>query len=253
MHPISRVRAVPNPADARERLRRGRPRGTFVRLPDRPGDGDLGAGPRPPRGLREGRAMGDRPRGVPVLRPRGPVRPLPRRADLPGTRPAGRHRAPRQGGDRGVDPRGEPRPAAEGRPLDVPRRLPRVRPREGVPRAEGRGPHGGRPEDRLPPATLHAPREHRRGGSRHPRVLVGHYEFPRLRDATTTNPEIVPHDFTFSRDMIPDAVDLVVFGHIHMRQVVHGKVVYPGAPERIDWGERLDPKGVLALPPPRPG
>ena len=81
------------------------------------------------------------------------------------------------------------------------------------------------------------------------RVLFGHFEFQGVRYATTTNPEIVPHDFTFSRDMIPDAVDLVVFGHIHMRQVVHGKVVYPGAPERIDWGERLDPKGFLALRP----
>src|SRR5438034_9880713 len=47
--------------------------------------------------------------------------------------------------------------------------------------------------------------------------------------------------------MIPDAVDLVVFGHIHMHQTVGGKIVYAGAPERIDWGERLDSKGFLAI------
>src|SRR5213593_3480011 len=61
--------------------------------------------------------------------------------------------------------------------------------------------------------------------------------------------EVVPNDFTFTPDMIPDAVDLVVFGHIHMHQTVGGKIVYAGAPERIDWGERLDPKGFLAIRP----
>src|SRR5256712_5407434 len=49
--------------------------------------------------------------------------------------------------------------------------------------------------------------------------------------------------------MIPNAVDLVVFGHLHMHQTVGGKIVYAGAPERIDWGERLDPKGFLAIRP----
>src|SRR2546422_1050688 len=44
-------------------------------------------------------------------------------------------------------------------------------------------------------------------------------------------------------------VDQVVFGHIHMHQTVGGKIVYAGAPERIDWGERLDPKGFLAIRP----
>lgn len=79
------------------------------------------------------------------------------------------------------------------------------------------------------------------------RILFGHFEFQGVRYASTVPPEIVPNDFTFSQDMIPEAVDLVVFGHIHMRQVVAQKVVYPGAPERIDWGERLDPKGFLTI------
>ena len=81
------------------------------------------------------------------------------------------------------------------------------------------------------------------------RILFGHFEFQGVRYAGTTPPEIVPHDFTFTRDMLPDSIDLAVFGHIHMHQVLFDKVVYAGAPERIDWGERLDPKGFVALRP----
>ena len=81
------------------------------------------------------------------------------------------------------------------------------------------------------------------------RILFGHFEFQGVRYASTTPSEIVPNDFTFTPDMIPDAVDLVVFGHIHMHQQVGRKIVYAGAPERIDWGERLDPKGFLAIRP----
>ena len=81
------------------------------------------------------------------------------------------------------------------------------------------------------------------------RILFGHFEFQGVRYASTTPPEIVPHDFTFTRDMLPDSIDLAVFGHIHMHQVLFDKVVYTGAPERIDWGERLDPKGFVALRP----
>jgi exonuclease SbcD len=83
----------------------------------------------------------------------------------------------------------------------------------------------------------------------HLRILFGHFEFEGVRYASTAPPEIVPNDFTFTPDMVPAAVDLVVFGHIHMHQVVGGKIVYTGAPERIDWGERLDPKGFLSIDP----
>ena len=81
------------------------------------------------------------------------------------------------------------------------------------------------------------------------RILFGHFEFVGARYASTAPPEVVPNDFTFTPDMIPDAVDLVVFGHIHMHQVLGRRIVYTGAPERIDWGERLDPKGFLAIRP----
>jgi exonuclease SbcD len=81
------------------------------------------------------------------------------------------------------------------------------------------------------------------------RILFGHFEFQGARYASTTVPEIVPHDFTFTRDMLPDAIDLVVFGHIHMHQVLFDRIVYTGAPERVDWGERMDPKGFVAVRP----
>ncbi len=81
------------------------------------------------------------------------------------------------------------------------------------------------------------------------RILFGHFEFQGVRYASTAPPEIVPNDFIFTPDMVPDGVDLVVFGHIHMHQAVGRKIVYTGAPERIDWGERLDPKGFLAVLP----
>jgi exonuclease SbcD len=47
--------------------------------------------------------------------------------------------------------------------------------------------------------------------------------------------------------MLPPSVDLAVFGHIHLHQSLFDRVVYTGAPERIDWGERLDPKGFVAV------
>src|SRR2546426_278505 len=81
------------------------------------------------------------------------------------------------------------------------------------------------------------------------RILFGHFEFQGVRYASTAPTEVVPNDFTFTTDMIPDTIDLVVFGHIHMHQTVGGKIVYAGAPERIDWGERLDPKGFLVIRP----
>jgi len=34
-----------------------------------------------------------------------------------------------------------------------------------------------------------------------------------------------------------------------MHQAVGGNIVYTGAPDRIDWGERLDPKGFLTIDP----
>src|SRR2546422_424054 len=43
------------------------------------------------------------------------------------------------------------------------------------------------------------------------RILFGHFEFQGVRYASTAPTEVVPNDFTFTADMIPDAIDLVVF------------------------------------------
>src|SRR5213594_2547300 len=126
--------------DARNRLRGGRPRGDRVRFPDRPGDGDLGAGDGPPPELRPRGAVGDRARIEIVHRPGGPLRPGARRARVPGARAAGRDRAPRRGGNRGVAPRGEPRSTAGGQALHEPRGLSRVPARPRVPEARGSDP-----------------------------------------------------------------------------------------------------------------
>ncbi len=79
------------------------------------------------------------------------------------------------------------------------------------------------------------------------RVLFGHFYVEGARIASTTYLEHIPGEFSFTRDMVPDSVDLAVFGHIHLHQKLGDRIVYTGAPERIDWGERGDPKGFVAL------
>ena len=81
------------------------------------------------------------------------------------------------------------------------------------------------------------------------RVLLGHFYVEGARIASTSYLEHIPGEFSFTRDMVPDSVDLAVFGHIHLHQTLGDKVVYTGAPERIDWGERGDPKGFITLSP----
>ncbi len=78
------------------------------------------------------------------------------------------------------------------------------------------------------------------------RILYGHFWVEGVQVAADAY-EVVPGEFTFTRDMFPPTVDLAVFGHIHRHQTVWDKVVYTGAPERIDWGEREEAKGFLAL------
>lgn len=78
------------------------------------------------------------------------------------------------------------------------------------------------------------------------RILYGHFWVEGARPSATAY-EVLPGEFTFARDMLPPVVDLAVFGHIHAHQPVFDRFVYTGAPERIDWGERDDPKGFLAL------
>src|SRR2546425_1647318 len=81
------------------------------------------------------------------------------------------------------------------------------------------------------------------------RLVLGHYYVEGAKISSSTYLEHIPGEFSFTRDMIPPSVDLAVMGHIHLHQRIWGNVVYTGAPERIDWGERGDPKGFLALSP----
>ncbi len=81
--------------------------------------------------------------------------------------------------------------------------------------------------------------------------LFAHYYVEGARLRETPYPEVLPGEFSFRKDMIPD-VDLAVFGHIHLHQTMHiggAEVVYCGAVERIDWGEKEDEKGFIVVSP----
>ncbi len=79
------------------------------------------------------------------------------------------------------------------------------------------------------------------------KLLIGHYEVEGARYSTATPYEAGPGDTTFGREVLPPQIDLAVFGHIHKHQVLWDRLVYTGALERIDWGERLDEKGFVVL------
>ena len=51
--------------------------------------------------------------------------------------------------------------------------------------------------------------------------------------------------------MIPESLDLAVFGHVHLHQVMgtSPELVYTGALERVDWGEQGDKKGFVEISP----
>lgn len=84
------------------------------------------------------------------------------------------------------------------------------------------------------------------------KLLFAHYYMEGAKIRESYHPEVLPGEFSFTRDMIPDGADLAVFGHIHLHQrmaLPRGEAVYTGSVERIDWGERRDEKGFLVLEP----
>lgn len=81
-------------------------------------------------------------------------------------------------------------------------------------------------------------------------LMLGHYYVEGAQVRATASPEVLPGEFSFTRDMIPPAVELAIFGHIHLHQALGDRVVYVGTPERVDWGEREDEKGFVTY---RPG
>ncbi|MCJ2519666.1 MAG: metallophosphoesterase [Candidatus Thermoplasmatota archaeon] len=80
-------------------------------------------------------------------------------------------------------------------------------------------------------------------------LMLGHYYVEGAKVRSTAYPEVLPGEFSFTLDMIPSVVELAIFGHIHLHQVLGDRVVYVGAPERVDWGERGDPKGFVTYSP----
>ncbi len=85
------------------------------------------------------------------------------------------------------------------------------------------------------------------------KILLGHYYVEGAKLRKTSYPEVLPGEFSLRRDVIPDNIDLVLLGHIHLHQRMEStggvEIVYPGAVERIDWGERGDAKGFLEVTP----
>ena len=83
------------------------------------------------------------------------------------------------------------------------------------------------------------------------KLLLAHYYVEGARLRETASPDVLPGEFSFRRDMIPD-VDLAVFGHVHLHQAMRvqgAEILYTGAVERIDWGERDDKKGFIVIDP----
>lgn len=83
------------------------------------------------------------------------------------------------------------------------------------------------------------------------KILLGHYYIEGAKLRETSSPEVLPGEFSLRREMIPGSLDLAVFGHVHLHQSLgrqgSTEIVYTGAIERIDWGERGDEKGFIAI------
>jgi exonuclease SbcD len=84
------------------------------------------------------------------------------------------------------------------------------------------------------------------------RVLLAHYYFEGAEVSNDQYPDAEMGEIEFTPSMIPGNIDLAVFGHIHLHQVREARgvpVVFVGALERIDWGERQSPKGFISVDP----
>jgi DNA repair exonuclease SbcCD nuclease subunit len=55
------------------------------------------------------------------------------------------------------------------------------------------------------------------------KILLGHFYVEGARISSTTHIEHLPNEFSFAKEMIPDDIDITVFGHIHLHQVVSKK------------------------------
>jgi DNA repair exonuclease SbcCD nuclease subunit len=84
------------------------------------------------------------------------------------------------------------------------------------------------------------------------KILLAHYYFEGTDLSSTIAPEVEPGEIEFNQSMIPEGLDLGVFGHVHLSQTKEVKgipLVFVGAVEKIDWGEREGEKHFLAIAP----
>jgi DNA repair exonuclease SbcCD nuclease subunit len=84
------------------------------------------------------------------------------------------------------------------------------------------------------------------------RILLAHYYFEGADLSSVSNPEIEPGEIQFTQSMIPENIDLAVFGHVHLGQVKNVRntpLIFVGSVERIDWGERAGEKHFLSIDP----
>ncbi len=84
------------------------------------------------------------------------------------------------------------------------------------------------------------------------RILFAHYYFEGADLSSTVLPEIEPGEIEFNQSMLPGNIDIAVFGHVHLsqtKQAGHIPLIFVGAVERIDWGERDSEKQFLTISP----
>lgn len=83
-------------------------------------------------------------------------------------------------------------------------------------------------------------------------ILFAHYYFEGAEISNLQNPEMDVGELEFKQTMLPDKLDLAVFGHVHLFQtkVVRSiPIVFLGSVERIDWGEKKGSKNFMVLNP----
>lgn len=85
------------------------------------------------------------------------------------------------------------------------------------------------------------------------KILFAHYYIEGAKLREVASPEVLPGEFSITKQEISPELDLAVLGHVHLHQKVgkSGKceIIYTGGVERIDWGECDDEKGFVRISP----
>lgn len=74
------------------------------------------------------------------------------------------------------------------------------------------------------------------------KIIIGHYHVIGTK-VTNLPASFALREMEFNRAMLREhEIDLAVFGHIHIHQVIGDRIIVPGSTERIDFGERDEKK-----------